>query len=64
MTKFSFVSKNNKMRKEGTLNYSKGFRNATWFPILDGAVQTIVPFTREDEEIVVHTLIGLKNTGD
>ena len=47
------------MRKEGTLNYFKGFRNPTWFPILDGAVQTIVPFTQDDEEIFGHTLIQL-----
>jgi len=54
VTKFSSVRKNNKMRKEGTLNYSKGFRNPTWFPILDGAVQTIMPFTQDDEEIFGH----------
>ena len=44
------------MWKKGTLNYSKGFRNPTWFPILGRAMQTIVPFTRDNEEIFCHTL--------
>ena len=59
--KFSFDDQNGEIWKDGTLSYSTSCEHPTWFPILSRAMQTIMPFTRDDEEVFVHTLIRLGN---
>lgn len=60
--KFSFYNGNT--RRKGAPRYSKGHGYPTWFPILGSVVQTIVLFTRYDQEVFAHTFIRLKDIGD
>ena len=60
-----------KIESKGSKNKERGYsmlflvlRHFTWFPILGRAMQTIIPFTHDDEEVFIHTLIGIKNTGN
>ena len=38
--------------------------NPTWFPLLGGTMQFIMPISRDDKEVLVHTLAWIKQTGD